>query len=31
MKDSAHTREAKLSAIVALGDLAMNAGEAFCV
>ena len=31
LKDSAYTREAKLQSIVALGDLAMNAGEAFCV
>jgi len=31
LKDQSHTREAKLAAIVALGDLAMNAGESFCV
>ncbi len=31
LKDADHTREAKLSAIVALGDLAMNAGESFCI
>lgn len=31
LKDSAYTREAKLQAIVAIGDLAMHAGEAFCV
>lgn len=31
LKDPSYTREAKLQAIVALGDLAMSAGEAFCV
>jgi hypothetical protein len=30
LKDPGHTRESKLQAIIALGDLAMNAGETFC-